>query len=716
MYPILFRGPMLRLRFCRLQHRGLLVLSSLLAVFAGAVCVPPTVGQEPGPGPDQSAALALPAQDQDEPEVEQPQNIDQVGQDKVRFNFKDGNWEAVIRWLAQQGGYTLQEPEVFPPQSFVYSDDKDYTILEAIDLVNRHLSLRGYTLVRNNKLMYLVEKDVLRDDNWRQIIEVIPEEELLNRGAFEVIKVRFDLSEMNLEDLNVRELESMVSRDHDDEFVYSEQGKFIIAREVGYVLRDMKQLLDRVRNYGIDTGEMMVIPIEYSTVEDVMPIVRGLLKLDDQNQPIQDNMQLTIFIDSFARKVYARGDKRDLELLQRTIQSVDNDQKSGEVATELLRFEKYPVSGNAEEVFKVVASLVQRRFGTSGIMLDYLPEQNILLAETNEEKHEFIKRILASVDAPTQSVVAIQLENITTTSMISDLREFYPESTEEESEGTKVVFLEDDVNDRIIVSGPPADLARIQKIVDTIDIPLILDDGPRKNSRIISMSEFQAEQVLDSIVDIWDTTGRPNRILPVFPEDRARRGNSFIRGLDRPEPEQPKLTPQQQEAEDFLPPPVEGGNRGDSRSRSRDDDTSLDNDTSFQFRNNAIPTSFTNWQQVSQDIEAQDDDEQEINIPGSDIRVKITSLGVMISSNDLDALDELEYLIRDNFGDSSVGYEEVEFFLLKHRDPIQVKAQLTNLIEGPQESSGGRCQSSDEHGWRCHAECHGFQPAGYSGR
>ena len=82
----------------------------------------------------------------------------------------------------------------------------------------------------------------------------------------------------------------------------------------------------------------------------------------------------------------------------------------------------------------------------------------------------------------------------------------------------------------------------------------------------------------------------------------------------------------------------------------------------------------------------------------------------MISSNDLDALDELEYLIRDNFGGTSAGYEEVEFFLLKHRDPIQVKAQLTNLIEGPQDSGGGSGNPLLDMGGRALENAAGFNP------
>ena len=265
-----------------------------------------------------------------------PENVEQVGNGKIKFNFKDGKWEDVIRWLCLQGGFSLQEPEVFPPQSFVYSDDQEYTILEAIDLINRHLSLRGYTLVRNNKLMYLVEKDSLGDDNWRQIIEVIPEAELANRGQYEIVKVKFDLRDMNLEGLDVRELEGMVERDHRDEFVFSEQGKFMVVREIGHVLRDMKQVLDRVRDFGIDNSETTVIEIQHSTVEDVMPIVRGLIGLDDQNQPQDSEMRLTIFVDAFARKVYARGDARWLALLRKTIQTVDDDQKAAEVLTEEL--------------------------------------------------------------------------------------------------------------------------------------------------------------------------------------------------------------------------------------------------------------------------------------------------------------------------------------------------------------------------------------------
>ena len=74
----------------------------------------------------------------------------------LRFNYRFQRWIDVLEEVARQAGLSLvlRGP---PPGTFNYSDTKDYTATEAIDLVNGVLSTKGYTLIRREKMLLVVD-------------------------------------------------------------------------------------------------------------------------------------------------------------------------------------------------------------------------------------------------------------------------------------------------------------------------------------------------------------------------------------------------------------------------------------------------------------------------------------------------------------------------------------------------------------------------------
>jgi hypothetical protein len=54
---------------------------------------------------------------------------------KLRFNFRSQKWADVLDWIAKESDLSLVM-ETPPPGVFNYSDSKDYTTTESIDLLN----------------------------------------------------------------------------------------------------------------------------------------------------------------------------------------------------------------------------------------------------------------------------------------------------------------------------------------------------------------------------------------------------------------------------------------------------------------------------------------------------------------------------------------------------------------------------------------------------
>lgn len=108
---------------------------------------------------------------------------------KLQFNFRFAPWADVLSWFAEQAGLSLVL-DAPPPGTFNYSDTKDYTPAEAIDLLNGVLLTKGYTLIRRERMLLVV--DTL-DGIPEELVPEIDIDELDKRGRFEFVRVTFPL-------------------------------------------------------------------------------------------------------------------------------------------------------------------------------------------------------------------------------------------------------------------------------------------------------------------------------------------------------------------------------------------------------------------------------------------------------------------------------------------------------------------------------------------
>ncbi len=108
---------------------------------------------------------------------------------KLRFQFREQPWGDVLEWFARQEGLTLVMNQV-PPGTFTYTDTRSYSASEAIDLLNSVLLTRGFTLVRREKMLTVLQ---LSNSIPIDLIPRVPLEKLASRGKFELISVLFSL-------------------------------------------------------------------------------------------------------------------------------------------------------------------------------------------------------------------------------------------------------------------------------------------------------------------------------------------------------------------------------------------------------------------------------------------------------------------------------------------------------------------------------------------
>lgn len=108
---------------------------------------------------------------------------------KLKFNFRYQKWIDVLEWFAKQSNLSLVL-DAPPPATFTYTDDREYTPAEAIDLLNGVLYSKGYTLVRRNRMLLVIDLNQGIPDN---ALPRVTMDELDKRGRYEFVSVLFPL-------------------------------------------------------------------------------------------------------------------------------------------------------------------------------------------------------------------------------------------------------------------------------------------------------------------------------------------------------------------------------------------------------------------------------------------------------------------------------------------------------------------------------------------
>ncbi|MBN2295902.1 MAG: hypothetical protein JXM70_25955, partial [Pirellulales bacterium] len=142
-------------------------------------------------------AVAKPAAKPDAKPVKQPKAKEKK-EPRLRFNFRFQAWADVLDWFAKQADLALVL-DAPVPGTFNYTDTNEYTPTEAIDLLNGVLLTKGYTLIRRDRMLMVVN---LQDGIPEGMVPRVTVEDLSKRGRFEIVSVLLPLNNRNVEEVN----------------------------------------------------------------------------------------------------------------------------------------------------------------------------------------------------------------------------------------------------------------------------------------------------------------------------------------------------------------------------------------------------------------------------------------------------------------------------------------------------------------------------------
>lgn len=144
---------------------------------------------------DETLAADQPATESQVDNSELP--VDQV---QLEMNFQAQPWNDVVQWLAKQGDLSLQNDTVLPGTFTYRDRSRKYSVTEAMDIMNASLLNAGYTLFRQGRMLRVIDFESDQEKSGEllnELADYVDEEELARRGYYEPVKHMFTLERLD---------------------------------------------------------------------------------------------------------------------------------------------------------------------------------------------------------------------------------------------------------------------------------------------------------------------------------------------------------------------------------------------------------------------------------------------------------------------------------------------------------------------------------------
>jgi type II secretory pathway component GspD/PulD (secretin) len=426
---------------------------------------------------------------------------------KLRFNFNKAPWEPVLKWFAEQGGYSLQM-DVVPIGTFTLVDENEYTPSEALDQINSVLLTRGYTLVRNKKQLMLI--NLIEDGIPSAIVENVVPEDLEQRGKYETMKCLFTLDKASVEDLQ-DSIEPLV--DEEDGFINAmPASKQILVQETGGNLRVIRMIIEKAeREATAASKEVKIFNFEHALAPEFLLVAGPLLGIPEDDVTNEDGT-LTVSIDPIGNRIIARGNSEMLQEFDTIVKAIDLPEgETTSTPIDVPQIKVYSHRADPHSVLDVVKVMLS---GHENVRAVSDPATGNLIVMAKQEQHDELTGLLEKIQRDAVQFDVITMRKYDVESMILMLNTFYPPSTGEEGEEGKnkgPLFIADLNTNKLVMRGTAAEIEAIKSLVEKVDPPYDAD-YPRDRDRSIPLDGIDAESLLGEAKVVWESMRRENRI------------------------------------------------------------------------------------------------------------------------------------------------------------------------------------------------------------
>lgn len=580
---------------------------------------------------------------------------------RLSFNFRYQPWQEVLDWFAERADLSLVL-EAAPPGTLNYRDNRDYTVAEALDVLNSVLLTKGYTLVRKGRMLLLVN---LQDGIPPSLVTDVPLDELDQRGEYELVRVLFRVGNL-LPQEAADELRELIGP----------QGTVTVLPKAGMVhvtetagrIRMLRRVIETIEQPAGGMGGVREFPLEYLTAEELLPVLRQLFAIPP-DQMATPNGSLQLAVDPLGLKLYAQGPPVQLERLNEILKMVDVASGSSGGSIETPQLEVYSTAGaDPELVLQVLQTLL---LGSSSTRLATDAQTGNLVALATPSQHKTIQATLEQMLQDARKIEVIPLDRVDPQLAVLSVTKLFSSGTADEPD-PRAPTIDADLSSRsLIVRATPAQIEQIRGFIDQLDENS--SGGPQRgtgNVRLLPLSPSEARSAITQLEQFWPMI-RPNNKIRIVSPSAAIPSYTPSEGSDNA---QESDEDEMRALEQFFQ-----GTGAQAPIQQRPPSPGVDRSARINRR---VPARFA--KQPANESESSPPKPLPTNAP---IVIAPGPGGTIIASQDTEALDAFEDLLRQSTTDS-LGGRQFAVFYLRYADAAAAAQTLSKIFGGGSDSGG----------------------------
>lgn len=621
-----------------------------------------------------TVASSQPAQATTTAKVEpaKPKNPDDV---KLKFNFRFQPWGDVLDWFAEQSDLSLLM-DAPPPGTLNYTDSRTYTPAEALDLMNGVLLTKGYTLVRRDRMLHVVN---LEDGIPPNLVAYVPAEKLDSLGEYELVTTLFPLENLSPEDTEA-ELKRLIGPQ--GSVVLLPRARQVQVTETAGRLRLMRSVLKAsVGLQASSGGDIRAFQPVHVGVEDALPLLRQLLNIPADAYADADG-SIRMAVDPLTGKLLVSGKPEKVAQFTEIMKAIDvPPPPSSSTVLETPQLEVYDVG--TVDVGSALAVLQTLLANFSDVRLTTDPLTGKLIALAKPAQHATIRATLDQMQREARQFEVVRLQFVDPQLAVLSINRLFGGSGEAAAAGAPKVE-SDPVTRQLIIRGSQAQIGQIRELLSKMGESVADAGGTMKADtstvRMLPLGSRTVRSALEQMEAVWPTL-RPNKIRIISP-------NSGIPGVhpaDKSRPPQTAPTPQGAAPSSAVPPATPPAAQPATPPKS-------DPAAKEKPPEQPVRVRTASMQKTTEQPATAAADEKNAPVAKGEpapIIVSVGPTGIVIASDDVEALNEFEALLNSLASRSLAGGKEYTVFYLESASAVTAAEMLESVFGAGGGGGGG---------------------------
>lgn len=616
----------------------------------------------------------------------------------VQFQFRNQEWPDLLMWLADVSNMTLDWQEL-PTSRVNLSTKRKYTIEEARDLFNRHLLLRGYTMLELESTLQVVKTEGINVS----LVPKVPAEMLDSLPPNRFVRTSFPLRTLIAGDVlegfkslvskngtltalestnrleamdsagNLAEIYRMLEREQSDEAV----DRLVQEFELEFVRAEtVKEQLMSFLGISQSKGNTTPMsPEEQMMQQQQMMMQQQMLQqqqLGGAPKPLKsENKDIHITANVRRNSVIVHAPPNKMAIVSAFVRRVDVPNENAATLQRIeTRMKVYRLASLDPK--QLVASIVGMDVlePTSRIEVDDKNKAIIVYASLSDQL--LIQQVIDRLDGSAREMEVIQLRRLRAEDVANTIKFLFGEEPKEETQNNYRYFYDpwssrkteekksdafrvaaNTQDNQVLIWANDIETKEVYKLLEKLgEIPA--KGSKRSNIRVIEASRTQeTKEYLERLQEAWSRISDTPLILPNESEF--------------PSEEDEKQRKREKVAPDAFP---ERGN-----ARAGEDDVTAINPERFALRGllSAFQGPLDNLNSANTG-----ELESKSNPSKQGVQIKFDEKGnLVLTGEDLDALDQLERMMISN-APPQLGYH---VFYLKDARPAWVELNLKDYFK-----------------------------------